>query len=501
LDFFKKQAHEIADDVNAGRTAVADIIGAYTQRTSTLSKKLNTHLYWAEERVAEHAAAQAKRIELARKNGQTLPLAGVPVVIKDNICVEGQPLTCASKILTGHHPVYNATVIEKLDQAGAVFFGKANLDEFAMGSSNENSAFGTVKNPWNTDYVPGGSSGGSAAAVGAAMAPVALGSDTGGSVRQPASFCGVVGFKPTYGTVSRYGLVAFGSSLDQIGPICRTVRDTALVYDVIKGQDPRDSTSEHPRSPNLATMLKNIEARNESKPLAGLRVGVVKECFQEGLDGEVLGSVKKAIEQLASLGAEIKEASLPNIRYSIATYYIIATAEASSNLSRYDGVRYGLRSFSDPGKYSLEDLYVTSRSEGFGREVKQRIMLGAFTLSSGYYDAYYHKATRARQMITNDFVKAFGHVDVLLSPTAPTTAFKIGQKVGDPLSMYLNDIYTIGVNLAGIPAISIPCGFDQKGLPIGLQLMAAKFDDESLFKGAFCYEQSTRWYEQRQPGC
>lgn len=501
MDPFKKQAYEIAQDVNEGKATVTEVAEAYSRRATSLIQQLNTHIYWSEEQIKNHSLLQADRCANAKKNGQKLPLAGVPIVIKDNICVKDLPLTCASKILDGYKPVYNATVIEKLEAAGAVFFGKANLDEFAMGSSNENSAYGVVKNPWDKEYVPGGSSGGSAAAVAAAIAPTALGSDTGGSVRQPASFCGVVGFKPTYGSVSRYGLVAFGSSLDQIGPICRTVRDTALIYDVIGGHDPKDSTSAVSRQGSLDDMLKKIEIANESRPLAGLKIGVVKESFQEGLDSEVGLSVKTAIQKLESLGAQISEVSLPTISYSIATYYIIATAEASSNLSRYDGVRYGLRKFSDPQKYSLEDMYITSRSEGFGREVKQRIMLGAYALSSGYYDAYFHKATRARQMITNDFKKAFMNVDLLVTPTAPTTAFKIGQKVDDPLSMYLNDIYTIGVNLAGIPAISIPCGYSSKGLPVGLQLMANNFNDELLFKGAFCYEQSTKWYNQRFPSC
>lgn len=501
MDPFKKQAYEIAQDVNEGKITVVEVAEAYSKRATGLTKQLNTHIYWSEDQIKTHSLAQAERCTLAHKKGQKLPLAGVPIVIKDNICVKDLPLTCASKILEGYKPVYNATVIEKLDAAGAIFFGKANLDEFAMGSSNENSAFGAVKNPWDREYVPGGSSGGSAAAVAAAIAPAALGSDTGGSVRQPASFCGVVGFKPTYGSVSRYGLVAFGSSLDQIGPICRTVRDTALIYDVIGGHDPKDSTSAQSHHKSLNEMLKKVEIANESRPLAGLKIGVVKESFQEGLDTEVAASVKSAIEKLQELGAQISEVSLPTISYSIATYYIIATAEASSNLSRYDGVRYGLRKFSDPQKYSLEDMYISSRSEGFGREVKQRIMLGAYALSSGYYDAYFHKATRARQMITNDFMKAFTNVDLLVTPTAPTTAFKIGQKVDDPLSMYLNDIYTIGVNLAGIPAISIPCGYNSKGLPVGLQLMANKFNDELLFKGAFCYEQSTKWYNQRFPSC
>ena len=482
----------IAHDVRAGKIAITDVAEHYIKRTETLHKGLNTHLQFDGNDVRRQAKAQQARL---KSESATMPLAGVPIVVKDNICVSGVRTTCASKILENYTATYDATVINRLRAAGAVFFGKANCDEFAMGSSNENSAYGPVKNPWDLARVPGGSSGGSAAAVAADLAPVALGSDTGGSIRQPAAFCGIVGLKTTYGRVSRYGLVAFGSSLDQIGPMTRTVEDSALVFDVLAGFDPHDSTS---LANGAAESSKLIAKMQSGKPdLKGMRVGIAKEFFEEGLDASTAKVVEAAIDEIKKLGASIKTVSLPHIKYSVATYYILATAEASANLARFDGIRYGYRA--KDKSLSLKDLYRTTRAEGFGREVKQRIMLGTFALSSGYYDAYYAKANRARAMIAEDYRKAFSEVDLLVSPTAPTSAFKIGEKSNDPLAMYLSDICTIPVNLAGIPAISIPCGFDGAGLPVGLQLMAPLMGEEKLLTGAYAYEHATQWHRQRHP--
>ena len=484
---FTLDAATIAKDVLAGRISAGEIAEFYIKRTESLAKSLNTHLQFDPDQIRRDASRQQARI---KSEGSRMPLAGVPVLVKDNICIRGYKTTCASKILENYVSPYDATVIERLREAGAVFFGKANCDEFAMGSSNENSAYGPVRNPWDQSRVPGGSSGGSAAAVAADLVPVALGSDTGGSIRQPASFCGIVGLKTTYGRVSRYGLVAFGSSLDQIGPMTHTLADSALVFDVISGHDNRDSTSL-----NLTPAKSFTDLGRAS--LSGMKVGIAKEFFEEGLDSEVGKSLESAIAELKKLGAEVRTVSLPNIKYSVATYYIIATAEASANLARFDGIRYGHRSRQKD--LSLRDLYRATRAEGFGREVKQRIMLGTFALSSGYYDAYYAKANRARAMIAEDYRKAFEQVDLLVSPTAPSPAFKLGEKSNDPLSMYLSDICTIPVNLAGIPAISIPCGFNAAGLPIGMQLMAPKMGEEKLLHGAFAYEQATGWRSQRQP--
>lgn len=491
---FSLTAAGIADAVNAGDLDPAAVAKFYADRTDSLGPTLNTHIYWDKEEVLKTCAQQVEKIQSARKKGEHLPLAGVPVVIKDNIAVRGIPTTAASKILTGFKAVDDATVIERLKHAGAFLFGKANLDEFAMGSSNENSAFGNVKNPWNQKCVPGGSSGGSAAAVSADLAPIALGSDTGGSVRQPASFCGVVGLKPTYGRISRYGLIAFGSSLDQIGPLTRTVADTALVYDIMSGHDVKDSTSlKLPREKTFEA-LKKLNPKDGFK---GLRIGVVKELFGEGLEPGVAKAFTEAVKLLKDRGAEVKEVSLPHIEYSIATYYIIATAEASSNLARFDGVRYGLRN--TDGK-TLQDLYVNTRSQGFGKEVKQRIILGTFVLSSGHYDAYYSKATLARELIRKDFAQAFSQVDLLVSPASPTTAFEFGKKSGDSLAMYLSDICTIAANLSGVPAISVPGGFDEKSLPVGIQFMAPHNHEETLLKGAYLYEQASEWFKQH-PKC
>jgi len=422
-----------------------------------------------------------------KKNGA---FYGIPVVIKDNICVKGEGTTCASLILKDFRPPYSATVIERLRQEGAVLIGKANMDEFAFGSSCETSCYGPTKNPWDLNRIPGGSSGGSAASVCADETIAALGSDTGGSIRQPASLCGVVGLKPTYGRVSRYGLIAFASSLDQIGPITKNIEDAAILMNVIAGYDPKDSTSAKIPVPDYTKSLVN--------DVKGLKIGIPKEYFVEGLDREVEAAVKEAIKKLESLGARCDEVSLPHTRYAVSAYYIIAPAEASSNLARFDGVRYGLRSRGPKAaNQHLIDMYKETRAEGFGNEAKRRIILGTYVLSSGYYDAYYLKALKVRTKIKEDLDNVFKEFDCVLTPTSPTPAFKIGEKLNDPLSMYLSDIFTIPVNLAGIPAISMPCGFTAGGLPAGLQLMAKPFGEETLFKVAYTYEQNTQWHKRK----
>jgi aspartyl-tRNA(Asn)/glutamyl-tRNA(Gln) amidotransferase subunit A len=429
----------------------------------------------------EEALKQAKEIDKKIKNGEKLPpLAGVAVAIKDIIATRGTETTCGSKILKGFIPPYNATVINRLREAGAIIIGKTNMDEFAMGSSTENSAFSPTRNPWDLERVPGGSSGGSAAAVAADEAFAALGTDTGGSIRQPASLCGIVGLKPTYGRVSRYGLVAYASSLDQIGPITKDVTDCALVMNVISGHDNMDSTSVNLNVPDY---LKSCQAG-----IKDLQVGVPKEYFIEGIDPEVKSALDKALKIFEKLGAKIEEASLPHTEYSLATYYLIATAEASSNLARYDGVQYGYRAeeYED-----LSSMYRRTRSEGFGSEVKRRIMLGTYALSSGYYDAYYLKAQKVRTLIKEDFEKAFRKYDILITPTAPTPAFKMGEKISDPLTMYLSDIYTIPINLAGIPAISLNCGYSKNNLPVGLQIIGKHFNEETILRAAFNFEQNS----------
>jgi aspartyl-tRNA(Asn)/glutamyl-tRNA(Gln) amidotransferase subunit A len=405
-------------------------------------------------------------------------LEGVPLAIKDNMCLVGAPTTCASRILEGWRPPYTATAVARALEAGAVPLGKTNLDEFAMGSSTENSGFGPTRNPWDPSRAPGGSSGGSAAAVAAGEAPLALGSDTGGSIRQPASLCGVVGMKPTYGRVSRYGLVAFASSLDQIGPIARDVADAALLADAVSGHDPRDSTSSRRAAPALS-------AAAESASVEGLRVGVVGEYFSEGIAPKVEKVVREAVGLLAAEGAAVEDVSLPHTEYAVAAYYVIATAEASSNLARYDGVHYGPRTGRADG---IVPLYSRTREEGFGPEVKRRIMLGTYALSAGYYDAYYLRALKVRSRIRRDFEDAFGRADCLCCPTSPTVAFPLGERTADPLAMYLSDIYTISANLAGLPAISIPCGAGEEGLPVGLQIMAPAFEEERMIRVARAYE-------------
>jgi len=432
---------------------------------------------------SEDALSQAARIDQLRAEKRPLgPLAGIPVAIKDVICQQGQPATCASRMLQNFIPPYDAHVITRLREAGAVLLGRTNMDEFAMGSSCENSAFKPTHNPWNLDRSPGGSSGGSAAAVSAEMLPLALGSDTGGSIRQPASFCGVVGMKPTYGRVSRYGLVAYASSLDQIGPFAQDVYGAALLLEAIAGHDSRDSTCVPRDVPRYAESL--------DRPLEGLRIGLVREHFVEGLNGDVEAALREAVEVYRSLGATIVDVSLPHQKYCVAAYYLVASCEASSNLARYDGVHYGHRAAKFDG---MIDMYATTRGEGFGDEVKRRIMLGTFALSSGYYEAYYLKALRVRRLIRNDFDKAFEHCDVIASPASPTTAFPLGALNKDPLAMYLMDIYTISANLAGLPGLSIPCGFDSSNLPIGLQLLGPPFEEERLLRAARMYERSTNW--------
>ncbi len=455
---------KLRDLLRRGEVSSEELTRHFLNRITELDPKVKAYITITEE----EALSQAREADQALKAGEEKPLLGVPLAIKDNICTKGIRTTCASKILENFVPIYDATVIERLRAAGAVILGKTNLDEFAMGSSTENSAFFPTHNPWDLSRVPGGSSGGSAAAVAAGLCAGSLGSDTGGSIRQPASFCGVVGLKPTYGRVSRYGLVAFASSLDQIGPLTRTVADTALLLKVIAGPDPKDSTCAPQEVPDYEKALE--------QDLKGLKVGVPKEYFGEGLAEEVKEAVEKALEVMKGLGLEVKEVSLPHSPYAIAAYYIIAPAEASSNLARYDGVKYGFRA---EGK-DLIDMYKKTRSQGFGPEVKRRIMIGTYALSAGYYDAYYKKASQVRTLIAQDFAKAFEQVDFVIGPVAPSPAFKIGERTDDPLKMYLSDIYTISVNLAGIVGLSLPCAFSEEGLPIGLQIMGPHFSEERV---------------------
>jgi aspartyl-tRNA(Asn)/glutamyl-tRNA(Gln) amidotransferase subunit A len=481
-------------DLQAGAIRSEEIVQQLLDRAQRL-KRLNVFVHLDPERILSQARASDARRRTRDSRG---PLEGVPVAIKDVICVEGEPTTCGSRMLRSFRPPYNATVIERLSGAGAILFGKTNMDEFAMGSSTENSAYGPSLNPWDEARVPGGSSGGSAAALAADLAPLALGTDTGGSIRQPASFCGITGLKPTYGRVSRYGLIAYASSLDQIGPFSHDLADTALILKVISGRDPRDSTSVDEPVPDYPASL--------DTPPDSLRIGVVKEFFSEGLDPEVAAAVHEAIRVYEQAGATVKEVSLPYSKYGIPAYYIVAPAECSSNLARYDGTIYGHRAdeFSPryPGEEALAPLVrmmMASRAEGFGAEVKRRIMLGTFVLSAGYADQYYNQALKVRRLIRNDFDAAFKEVDVLLGPTSPTPAFKLGERTTDPLAMYLSDIYTITANLAGIPGISIPCGLTKSSLPIGLQLLAPAFAEERLLRTARVFEKATDWHQKR-PG-
>ncbi|MBS1111725.1 MAG: glutamyl-tRNA(Gln) amidotransferase subunit [Nitrospirae bacterium] len=467
--------------IDKGDITPSDLTNDVLQRISGLEEKIRAYVTIN----SEDALIQAKIAEELLKKGGKQALLGIPIAVKDNICTEGVRTTCSSKILENFIPPYESTATQKLKESKYVLLGKTNLDEFAMGSSTENSAFGHTRNPWDISRVPGGSSGGSAAAVAADMCISALGSDTGGSIRQPAAFCGVVGLKPTYGRVSRYGLVAFASSLDQIGPITKTVRDSAILLNIISGYDPYDSTSANLPVPDFTSVL--------GESIKGIKIGIPKEFFARGLDSQVEDSVKKAVKELESLGALPVEISLPHTGYAVAVYYILATSEASSNLARYDGVKYGLRVEGE----DLLDMYMKTREAGFGAEVKRRIILGTYALSSGYYDAYYKKAQQVRTLIKEDFDKAFEKVDAIVTPTTPTPAFKAGEKTDDPLQMYLADIFTISVNLAGVPGISIPCGFTSNNLPVGLQIIGKQFDEETILKISYAYEQSTDWHKRK----
>ena len=473
--------HQLLEQLRAGELSSREATQACLDRVEKVDDRLNAFISVD----AADALAQSDAADQSRAAGEDLPMLGVPVAVKDVLAVKDQPLNCASKILGEFNSPYDATVIQKLRAAGAVVFGRLNMDEFAMGSSNENSAFGPARNPWNTDCIPGGSSGGSAVAVAADECIASLGSDTGGSIRQPAALCGCVGLKPTYGRVSRYGLVAFASSLDQVGPFTKDVRDAATLLQVIAGADDRDSTNVPEPVPDYSAAL--------SGDVKGLRIGLPREYQVEGLDPEVKAVTDAAVKQLEALGAEVKEITLPHTEYAIATYYIIATAEASANLARFEGVRYGARlDGADP-----EEMNRKTRGAGFGEEVKRRIILGTYVLSSGYYDAYYLRAQKVRTLIRQDFLKAFEEVDLIASPTTPTPAFKIGEKTGDPLQMYLSDIYTISCNLAGLCGISVPCGFSKAGLPIGLQLLGKPFGEPDLLRAAHAYEQATDWHTHR----
>jgi aspartyl-tRNA(Asn)/glutamyl-tRNA(Gln) amidotransferase subunit A len=495
MDPTRATAASLLSEFTADTLSSEEVTRAYLDRAGRLDGRLNVFLHHD----AEKALEQARSVDERRKRGEPLgPLAGVPVAIKDVLCTLGEPTTCGSRMLKTFRPPYDATVIARLRAADAVLIGKTNMDEFAMGSSTENSAYGPTRNPWDVDRIPGGSSGGSAVAVAADFAPLSLGTDTGGSIRQPASHCGVVGLKPSYGRVSRYGMVAFASSLDQIGPFSHTLADAALLLNVIAGRDPHDSTSVDTPVPDYSATL--------DVPPEGLRIGVPREYFGEGLDPEVESAVREAIRVYEKAGATIKEVSLPHSRYGIPAYYLVATAECSSNLARYDGTIYGHRAEDFSPKTAEEDkisplilMMMASRAEGFGAEVKRRIMLGTFALSAGYADQYYNQALKARRLIRNDFDAVFKEVDVILGPVSPTAAFRIGEKTSDPLSMYLSDIYTITVNLAGIAGISIPCGLTRANLPIGLHLIGPAFGEETLLRTARVFERETDWHT-RRPG-
>jgi aspartyl-tRNA(Asn)/glutamyl-tRNA(Gln) amidotransferase subunit A len=474
----KRNIESLVDRISSGETTARAAVESSVSAAEKLNESLNAFLQ------IDRTGAAKRADSLPGNNGA---MAGVPIAVKDNICVNGLQASCGSRILGDYKPPYNATVIERLLSAGAVVIGKTNCDEFAMGSSNENSAFGPVTNPWDTSRVPGGSSGGSAAAVAAGIVPVALGSDTGGSVRQPASLCGVFGLKPTYGRNSRYGLVAFASSLDQVGVFARTTSDVARVLGVIAGRDPHDATTADVPVPDYVAGL--------SEDIKGARIGLPRSLFGEGLDAEVRASVETAVDVYRDLGAEIVDVELPNAKYSIAVYYIIATAEASSNLARFDGVRYGFRAEDAP---ELRQMYRKTREEGFGAEVKRRIMLGTYVLSAGYYEAYYGKAQQVRSLIKKDFGDAFRKCDAIITPTSPTPAFLLGEKVDDPLAMYLNDIYTVTANLAGIPGLNVPCGLSSERLPIGFQLLGAHWSEPTILKLAHAYE-TARPFSERPP--
>jgi aspartyl-tRNA(Asn)/glutamyl-tRNA(Gln) amidotransferase subunit A len=479
-------AHALRRAYADGTLRPSEVVETALERIARTDGDLRAFLYVDAERARQDAMAWDHRYAGAESNDGLPPLAGVPVAVKDNLCVRGTPTTCGSRILEGWRPPYDATVVERLRDAGAIVIGKTNLDEFAMGSSTENSAFGPTRNPWDSSRVPGGSSGGSAAAVAARDVPLALGSDTGGSIRLPAAFCGVVGLKPTYGRISRYGLVAFASSLDQVGPLARDVADCALLLQVIAGHDPRDSTSADLPVPDYAADLRQQPE--------GVRLGVPAEVFGAGVDPGVARALREALEVFASLGLPVEEIALPTIDAALPAYYILAPAEASSNLARFDGVQYGLRVATD----DLVAMYAETRRTGFGAEVKRRIMLGTYALSAGYYEAYYIKAQKVRTLVARDFQRAFARVDVVVMPAAPTPPFAMGERVDDPLQMYLSDIFTISVNLAGLPALALPCGF-AGGLPVGLQLIGRAFDESTLLRVGHAYQRVTAWHLQAPP--
>ncbi len=478
MELNRLTAHEASRLMRDGKATPVQVVESIFQRIDEVDRKVRAYVFLNKERAIDSARYVKDKFK-GRK------LCGIPVAIKANICVAGEPTTCGSRMLENFVPPYSATVVKKLEAQGAIFLGKANMDEFAFGSSTETSFHGPTMNPWNLDRIPGGSSGGSAAAVAADETILALGSDTGGSIRQPAALCGVVGLKPTYGRVSRFGLVAFASSLDQIGPITKDVEDCARLLNVIAGYDPLDSTSVDLPCPDYTRSL--------TKDVKGLKIAIPREYFAAGVDKKVDTAVRDAIELLADLGAESEEVSLPHTEFAVSVYYILATAEASSNLARYDGVQYGYRA---PGR-SLTDMYLDSRSQAFGPEVKRRIILGTYVLSSGYYEAYYLKAQKVRTLIKRDFDEVFKKFDLVITPTSPSPAFRLGEKIDNPLQMYLSDIYTISANLAGIPAISIPCGFSQDGLPIGLQILGKPFDEATIIRCAYTFEQNAQYHKKR----
>ena len=472
-------ARKLAEKIKQKEISVAEAVQAALEQIGSVEGEINSFVTLDEEGAMKQAARIQKEIDSGELRG---PLAGVPAAVKDNLCVEGLPATCSSRILENFVPPYTAEAVLNLKKAGAVILGKTNMDEFAMGSTTETSAFGITRNPWNTDYVPGGSSGGSCAAVAAGECFYALGSDTGGSIRQPASFCGVTGLKPTYGTVSRYGLIAYGSSLDQIGPVAKDVADCAAILEAIASYDKKDSTSLNRKDRDFTAALKD--------DVKGMKIGIPRDYLGEGLEPDIKAAVLAAAKALEEKGAFVEEFDLSLVEYVVPAYYVIACAEASSNLARFDGVKYGYRSREFEG---LHQMYKKSRSEGFGPEVKRRIMLGSFVLSSGYYDAYYLKALRTKALIKQAFDRAFETYDVIIAPAAPTTAPKLGESLRDPIKMYLGDIYTVSVNLAGLPAMTLPCGLDEKGLPIGLQLIGDCFQEKKILTAAYAYEQTREW--------
>ncbi len=483
MELYQQTIEELSTQLKEKKIKPKDILDSVYKRIKQVDPKVKGFVSLTEDLAYKSAEAAEARLS---KNQNVTELTGIPIAIKDNMVLDGYPTTCSAKMLEGYRPPYTATVLEKLQEAGAVFIGKTNMDEYAFGSSTENSAFFTTRNPWDIERVPGGSSGGSAAVVAADMCIAALGSDTGGSIKQPSGLCGITGLKPTYGRVSRYGLIAFASSLDQIGPITKTARDNAVLLKYIAGKDNRDSTS---APVEVADYYKNLKSDIKNKV-----IGLPEEYFIEGMQPEVKVSIIDAVKVLEKLGAKTEKISLPHTDYAIDVYYIIAPAEASSNLARFDGVQYGLR---DTTTDNMIDMYKKSRQKGFGKETKRRIMLGTYVLSSGYYDAYYKKAQKVRTLIKKDFDKTFEKVDIIITPVSPTTAFKVGEKTEDPMTMYLSDIFTIAPNLAGLPGLSIPCGFDKKGLPVGMQILGKPFCEQDMFDIANIYQQNTDWHKKR----